>query len=80
MILPSKHITFSESLLGFGSYVLSKLDAPVTVDEIWKHYNEDFIEHKFNAKQTFDNLLLTLIFLYGIGAIKHERGLVHKCN
>jgi len=80
MLLPSKHINFSESLLGFGSYLLQILKQPLSVDELWKRYLADFNSGLYFAKQTFDNLVLTLIFLYGIKAIKEEKGIIIKCN
>lgn len=80
MILPSKHVNFSESLLGFGSYVLQKLEKPLSVDDIWKKYQSDFKNDTYFAKQSFDNLILTLIFLYGIQAIKEEKGIIYKCS
>jgi|UniRef100_UPI00406CCA02 hypothetical protein len=80
MVLPSKHVNFSESLLGFGSYLLQKLDRPSSVDELWKAYQTDLKLGYYFAKQSFDNLTLTLIFLYGIKAIKEEKGVIHKCN
>lgn len=80
MLLPSKHVNFSESLLGFGSYLLRLLDRPLSVDELWKQYLIDLNNESYFAKQTFDNLILTLIFLYSVQAIKEEKGLIIKCN
>ncbi|WP_431199560.1 ABC-three component system middle component 6 [Mucilaginibacter sp. P19] len=80
MLLPSKHVNFSESLLGFGSYLLQKLDRPLSVDELWKKYLADLNNELYFARQTFDNLVLTLIFLYSVQAIKEEKGLIIKCN
>jgi hypothetical protein len=80
MIMPSKHINFSQSFLGFGSYILSKLDRPICIDEIWKIYQDDLLVQSFNAKHSFDNLIMTLIFLYGINAIDQKNGLIYKCN
>ena len=80
MLLPSKHVNFSESLLGFGSYLLGLLDQPHSIDELWKKYLTDFNNERYFAKQTFDNLVLTLIFLYGVQAIKEDKGLIIKCS
>lgn len=80
MLLPTKHINFSESLLGFGSYLLKLLDRPLSVDELWKKYQVDFNNELYFARQTFDNLVLTLIFLYGVDAIKEEKGLIIRCS
>jgi hypothetical protein len=78
--MPSKHINFSQSLLGFGSYVLSKLDDPKSIDEIWKIYQSDYSNGLYGAKHSFENLILALIFLYGINAIQETDGIIYKCN
>lgn len=78
MIMPAKHISFSKSLLGFGSYVLSNLDTPKSVDELWATYREDLEKGFYFAKHSFDNLLMTLIFLYSIGTIAQTDGKVKK--
>ena len=80
MIMPSKHINFSQSLLGFGSYLLSKLDKPMSLDDIWKIYQADLSKEYYIAKHSFDNLIMTFIFLYGINAIDQKNGLIYKCN
>ena len=40
MILPSKHIRFAESLMGLGGILLSIINEPKTIDEIWFKYSE----------------------------------------
>jgi len=80
MLMPSKHINFSQSLLGFGSYINEKLDKPKSVDEIWNIYQDDFLNENYFAKHSFDNLILTFIFLYGINAIEQKNGLIYRCN
>lgn len=67
MLLPDKHISFAESLLGFGSFLLSKLVAPMTVDQLWRVYERE--SHNYPAYQNFDNMILTLNTLYAIGAL-----------
>lgn len=78
--MPSKHINFSQSLLGFGSYLLAKLDKPMSIDELWNNYQLDFEKDHYVSKHSFDNLILTSIFLFGINAIKLDNGLISKCN
>jgi hypothetical protein len=80
MIMPSKHINFSQSLLGFGSYLLSILDKPMSIDDIWRMYQIDLSKEYYVAKHSFDNLIMTFIFLYGINAIDQRNGLIYKCN
>lgn len=80
MIMPSKHINFSQSLLGFGSYLLKKLQTPKSIDDLWNEYNSDLRTELYLAEHSFDNLILSLIFLFGINTIKEERGLIYRCN
>ena len=80
MILPTKHINFSQSYLGFGSYLLSKLKQPTSIDELWKGYQKDLEDDLYFAKQSFDGMILTLIFLYTIGLIEEKKGVLYKCN
>ncbi len=80
MILPTKHISFSQSLLGFGAYILTLLDTPKSADDLWKQYLDDYNNHKYSAKHTFDNLILTLIFLYSTDTVSENNGIIKKCN
>jgi hypothetical protein len=80
MILPTKHTTIEQSFLGFGAYLLQILDKNNTVDLLWQQYQSDYKNKIYSVKQTFDNLLLTLVFLYTIGAITETQGELRKCN
>ena len=76
MILPTKHTNFSQSLLGLGAYILSKLNSPKSVDELWRQYQMDCTSRVDLAKHTFDNLVMTLIFLYSIDVIIEQNGII----
>lgn len=78
MLVPAKHINFSESLLGFGSYVLKNLDNPKTIDELWNKYQSDIEKKEYYSNHSFDNLMLTLIFLFSIGSIDEKNGRIEK--
>ena len=80
MIMPTKHTHFPESLLGFGAYLLGKISSVKTVDSLWNEYQNDLSENKFSAKHSFNNLLLTLVFLNSIGVIEEKDGGVIRCN
>jgi hypothetical protein len=80
MILPTKHTNFSQSLLGFGSYLLTKIETIETIDTLWNEYQNDYLDKVYPAKHSFDNLLLTLVFLHSIGAIEEQDGGVIKCS
>lgn len=79
MILPTKHINFSQSLLGLGAYLLSQLQAPKSIDELWDTYKVDYKDNVYLAKHSFDNLVMTLIFLYSIGSVSEDNGVIEKC-
>ena len=71
MIMPTKHIRFSESLLGLSGIILNILSEPMTVDEIWYKYSEiNNTKNKFPAYHNFDNLVLATNCLFLIGAIE----------
>jgi hypothetical protein len=80
MILPTKHTTIEQSLIGFGCYILKIIDENSTVDLLWQKYQSDFRSQIYPIKQTFDNLILTLVFLYSIGAVKDMNGELKRCN
>ena len=71
MIMPTKHIRFSESLLGLSGIILNILSEPMTVDEVWYKYSEiNNSKNKFPAYHNFDNLVLATNCLFLIGAIE----------
>lgn len=79
MILPTKHIHFSQSLLGFGAYILSQLNSPKSIDDLWDMYLNDYARQVYLSKQSFDNLVMTLIFLYSTDSITEKEGVISKC-
>jgi len=79
MILPTKHINFSQSLLGLGAYVLSQLQSSKSIDELWEAYKIDYKNNIYLAHHSFDNLVMTLIFLYSIGSVAENDGVIEKC-
>ena len=77
MILPKKQLSLSESLFGFGAFLLQQLDTPTTVDDLWEYYKDSYVNKKYLIKFTFDQFIMALDYLYIIGAIKQdERGML----
>lgn len=77
MILPKKQLSLSESLFGFGAFLLQQLDTPTTVDDLWEYYKDSYANKKYLIKFTFDQFIMALDYLYIIGAIKQdERGML----
>lgn len=79
MIIPTKHTNFSGSLLGFGGYILTQLESPGSIDDLWNQYQVDYKKNTYYAKHSFDNLLLTIVFLHSIGAVNEQDGVLRKC-
>jgi len=80
MILPTKHTALEQSFLGFGAYILRTMGDEITIDELWAQYQKDFANGEYNAKQSFDNLLLTIAFLFSVGVVYENNGRIEKCN
>lgn len=80
MILPTKHIRISESLIGLGGYLLSLLKKPLTIDELWMLYLKTN-NKKFPAYHTFDNVILSLDLLFIMGIIDlNEKGELYNAS
>ncbi|WP_346854873.1 ABC-three component system middle component 6 [uncultured Draconibacterium sp.] len=80
MILPGKHISLSESLLGLGGILLGFLKTPMTVDELWFKYSKINNSRRYPAYHNFDNVILALDYLFLIGAIEvDDKGKLILC-
>lgn len=69
LLLPNKHITFAESLLGLGSFVLENLNPAKNIDSLWWKY-EKVKGKEYPAHHSFDNFILAIDILFAIGAIE----------
>jgi len=74
MILPTKHISTSHSLLGVGATILEHLYQPRTVSSLWSSVST------MPEVATFERFVLTLDLLYAIGAIEMDAGLLRRCH
>jgi hypothetical protein len=76
VILPTKHISASRSLIGQGGYILALLDEREhTVSSLW----EAFLDTPdIRLEVTFDWFVLALDLLYALGAIELDRGVLRK--
>jgi len=72
MILPSKHISQDQSLIGVGAVLLRRTERPQTVTSLW----ESVREH--TSVGTFERFVLALDMLHIIGVIALENGLVAR--
>lgn len=69
MILPSKHIKFSQSIIGLSGFLLIQLKEPKTIDDLWVKYSKASIK-RFPSFHDFDNVVLAVNLLFIIEAIK----------
>jgi hypothetical protein len=66
-LLPHKHISFSQSILGTAGMVRQFLTQPRTVDELLTLIRSDTA--KWPAKPSFTEIILAVDLLYAIGEV-----------
>jgi len=69
-MLPDKTIKTSYSLLGIGAVMLQNASATETVSSLWEKVKK---EETINS---YEKYIKGLVFLYTIGAITYERGIL----
>lgn len=70
MILPTKHIKISNSLLNVGAVLLKYLDEHRTVTSLWN------VTRSLPEVKTFDRFTLGLDFLFILGIVDFQDGLL----
>lgn len=70
MILPSKHISADQTLLGIGAILIAELDRPQTVTNLWER------TRRVAVVGNFERFVLALDMLHIIGAIELSSGLI----
>lgn len=73
MILPAKHLKQDRALLGVGGRLLALVQDGYTVSELWEKVQASSTEQN---PISFDWFVLGLTFLFTIGAIDLERGVL----
>lgn len=74
MILPDKHILLQHTLIAIGARLLDCLDKPFTVSELWGKVRN------FPEIGTFERFTLSLDFLFILGAVKFDNGLLRRSH
>lgn len=72
MILPSKHITENQALLGVGAVLLRELQRPQTVTSLWEKVRTH------HSVGTFERFVLALDMLYITGVVSMSNGLIER--
>ncbi len=78
MLLPTKHTTLAESLLGLAGTLAPYLRKPITIDDLWQEFQKINKTKDFPAYHSFDNVVLAidLLFLFGIVELTSEGKIV----
>lgn len=79
MLMPTKHIKTQNALIGVGADVLDLLETEKTISKLFYDVQQ-LRETKMLPAIQFDWFLLSLDFLYTIGAIRYDAGLIRKLN
>jgi len=70
MILPTKHISLQYSLLGTGAIILRDINSPQTITGLWERVRSK------PGVGVYWRFILALDFLFAIGALDFEDGLI----
>ena len=73
MIFPNKNIRLEYSLLGCGAMVLRAMQKGDTVSALWERVREE------KTIVSYEKFILTLDYLYMIGAIQLDGGIIERC-
>lgn len=72
MILPDKNITLHYSIIGAGTKILMELNISQTISSLWEKVRN------YDEINTFEKFVLTLDFLYTMGLIELEKGIIRE--
>jgi hypothetical protein len=76
MILPTKHLPESQSLLGVGGTILALLsEREATVSSLWDEFRR---ARKDMGVVSFDWFILGLDLLFALGAVELDRGVLRR--
>ncbi len=78
MILPTKHLRPERAILTVGAEVLKLLTEPKTVSRLWDELKRVMDERSSTRKVNYDWFVLTLDFLYILGAIEMDQGRIRR--
>jgi hypothetical protein len=73
MVLPNKHVPLDRSLLYLGAEILRILsERPRSVSTTWEHVRAQ------NNKTSFEQFTLAASFLFALGAVEIEGGILRR--
>lgn len=72
MILPSKHISEDQALIGVGAVLLRHLDRQQTITSLWDKVRAE------SSVGTYERYVLALDLLYITGIIDLSKGMIRR--
>lgn len=72
MILPTKHISESQALVGIGAVLIDALNRPHTVTGLWEKVRD------LRVVGTFERFVLALDMLFILGLVRLSEGLIER--
>ena len=78
MILPTNHIKADRALLGIGGELLPLVNRGKTVSALWDDFRKNRQQYAPNAPLSYDWFILALDFLFVIGVVQYERGVIRR--
>ena len=78
MILPTKRLRPDNCILGSGGEILSYLSSPKPVSHLWDEIKKTEAEKSKVSRITYDWFVLSLDFLFLIGIIDIDDGIITK--
>lgn len=81
MLLPTKNIKLSDSILGLSALIVNNLSEKSSLDNLWIKVNISFNTTNYPAIHTYNNFLLAIDYLYSIGVLELDQsGDIHICD
>jgi len=78
MILPTKRLGPERAIIAVGAEVLKLLTEAKTVSRLWDELKHVMDERSSTRKVNYDWFVLTLDFLYMLGAIEMDQGRIRR--
>lgn len=77
--MPTKHVKTENAIIGIGADVLALLDHDKTVSRLFHDLQQIRTEKQLSTIH-FDWFLLVVDFLFSVGAVRFEQGVLKKMN
>jgi len=78
VILPTKYLPPDRALLTVGGDILSQLEEPLTVSELWERVRAVRNRQDRVPALSFDWFILALNLLYAVTAIAYKDGIIRS--